>query len=254
MHNHKNRTTLARVGEVAFIGALAAAIAGLVSPVVGAARLSEAAAVCQDNERRIGSAILRYADDYGGVYPMNRTPQGSWKVACSSYAGIAASLPVGSSGVFRCPTNPAAWSNGGDEDRRWPRSYAYNGALGYGKYVATNGETTTTKTTDFRDPSGFMLVLESRNFQADIGPWMIDGYASPDGSWSNTNVVWQDENRATGRGCFHHHEKRLNVIMLDGRVKAVTLPQTILSPQMWNPWRGPGDYESKLERMLPEYK
>ncbi len=246
------RTVSTLIFDAVACGLILVVLVALVSPVIGAARLSPEAASCMDNERRIGLALRRYTEDYMGYFPTNRPAATKvWKDAIAPFLGISESDDPGKA-VFRCPANPAVERL--DETIRWPRSYAYNGALGWGKYVSTAYRTEAIRTSDIGNPAAYMLIVETRNWQADLGPWMIDGNAAPDGGWTNERVRYADENVAAGLGCFHHHDKRMNVVMVDGHTVAVTLPQTIATPQMWNPWQPPGAYEGKIDGMLPEYK
>ncbi|HEY3411832.1 MAG TPA: hypothetical protein VGM51_02120 [Armatimonadota bacterium] len=240
------------VGEVVFITAIAGFLMSIVSPIV-AGRLTGDAAVCSNNERQIGVALRLYADDYDGTFPPNRlsSPRQVWRDVVFPYLALDTAR---AQTLFTCPTNFAAFDSGGDESQRWPRSYAYNAGLMYGKYVLTAGATDTVRITDVKTPGRYMLLLETRNAAPDLGPWMIDGNATPDGSWSNPDVRYWNQLPSTGKGVFHHHDKYMNVVMVDGRASAVTLPQTIAVPQMWNAWQPADAYTGKLAGMLDEYK
>lgn len=242
------------VGEIVFIATLTGLLITIVSPIVAGRRLTGDAAACSSNERQIGVALRLYADDYDGTFPPNRlsnNPQLIWKDAVAPYLAVDTAR---AKTVFTCPTNFAAMDAGGDETKRWPRSYGYNGGPLYGKYVTTGGITDLIRITDFKAPGRYMLLLETRNAAPDLGPWMIDGHAAPDGSWSNPNVKYWNENPASAQGVFHHHDKLMNVVMVDGRAASVTLPQTVAVPQMWNPWQPSDAYTGKLAGMLDEYK
>lgn len=247
----QSTTTLA---EVVCISCMVGLLASMISPIVAGRRLTGDAAACLSNERRIGVALRAYADDFDGFFPPNRfnSTQGEWKDAVWTY--VATDVTAAKT-AFTCPGNFTAQKDGGDETLRWPRSYAYNSALEYGKMLQNPLSVNTPfRITDTKSPERYMLLLETRYNAPDLGPWMIDGIAAPDGSWSNPQVKYLDFNSATGKGQFHHHDKYMNVVMIDGHATSVTLPQTIAVPQMWSPYHGPDAYTDKLARMLDEYK
>lgn len=105
-----------------------------------------------------------------------------------------------------------------------------------------------------KNPAGFILIVETRNYQADLGPWMIDGYAAPDGGWTNVSVVYQDENSTLRRGCFNSHMGRINFVYYDGHAANMKMAQTLSVPQQWNPWQAKDAYLDKIPRMYKEYK
>lgn len=239
--------------ELLVVIAIIAILAAILFPVFAKARDRANAISCLSNMKQIGTGLIAYTADYDGVFPMNRPASGQvWKDALVPYIEKAKNNPAEATSIYTCPSNPARRLL--DEVGRWPRSYGYNGAPGFGKYTATGGRTEVVSQKDVKDPARFFLLLESRNYQADLGPWMIDGQARPDGGWSNENVKYQDENRTLRRGCFNHHSKRINFVFYDGHAAAHTLPRTIANPQMWNPWQPDDAYAFKLTAMLDEYK
>lgn len=242
---------LTRAAEMGVLAACAITLVVALRPLASAGRQSSDAVSCADNERRIGMAMMLYVDDNDGCFPPNRSSNSAiWKDSLSGY--IKAPPATKATALFRCPSNVSRSTM--DESTRWPVSYAYNASIAWGKQV-TKG-TSLIKRSDFPEPSGFMILLETRESYPDLGVWFVDGVstAADGSSWSNPNVRWHNGNPSSRLGVFQHHQKQMNVVMLDGRVAAVTLPKTIAAPQMWSPWNPPDAYAYKANSMVPEYK
>jgi prepilin-type processing-associated H-X9-DG protein len=242
---------LTRVAEACAFGVVAVILVAAVHPLTSAGRQYSDAQVCAENERRIGRALMMYVDDYDGNFPPNRGPSfnTNWKDSIARYVKVPPGGRV--QDVYTCPVNIARAAK--DDSGRWPISYGYNSAIGYALSVQHN-TTVPLNAIDIKDPSGFILLLETRYNAPDLGPWMIDGNASPDGSGGDPSLKWYNLNPRTNKGQFQHHRKRMNVVTFDGHVAAVTLPRTVAVPQMWNPWLAPNAYVSKLTGMVAEYK
>ncbi len=247
--------------ELLVVIAIIAILAAILFPVFAKARERAVTTTCLNNQKQIGVALIQYTEDYDGYYPPNRfTVAGKgamiWKDALVGYIDRATKSEKGAQTIYTCPSNNAlaknvAWT---DESGRWARSYAYNGGVLYGKYVKSGGKTDIPSNTDVKNPAGFILLVETRNYQADLGPWMLDGVASPDGSWVNQAVQWWNEDSSTKKGCFHSHGGRSNFVFYDGHAKSFKFAETLSDPQMWNPWQPPDAYKAKIPRLIPEYR
>lgn len=242
--------------ELLVVIAIIAILAAILFPVFAKARERANATACLANQKQIGQAMIGYTDDYDGKFPPNRSNAGIWKDSLVGYFGRDKSIAKGTNpaSIYFCPSNKQAWDGGGDESGRWPRSYAYNGGVLYGKYVQSGGKTDVPAITDVKDPAGFILLVETRNTQSDLGPWMLDGYAAPDGGWVNVAVKWLDENPASRKGCFGTHSGRSNFVYYDGHSAAKKMAQTLSVPQQWNPWQAQDAYLAKIPNLVPEYK
>jgi prepilin-type N-terminal cleavage/methylation domain-containing protein/prepilin-type processing-associated H-X9-DG protein len=253
--------------ELLVVIAIIAILAAILFPVFAKARIRAQASACLSNEKQIGIALMSYVEDYDGRYPLSRNKKTGriWKDCLVGYFSNETRLDnnKNASSIYFCPGNPAAWARfegnpPGDETGRWPRGYAYNGAMNYGKYLAAGANEAAEYVPfgpgDAKNPANTIIILETRNYQADLGPWMIDGYAAPDGSWTYPAVVYQDENSTLRRGCFNAHMGRINFVYFDGHAASRKLADTLRSPQQWNAWRGPAEYEQKIPRIYKEYR
>jgi prepilin-type N-terminal cleavage/methylation domain-containing protein/prepilin-type processing-associated H-X9-DG protein len=238
--------------ELLVVIAIIAILAAILFPVFAKARDRANATACLSNAKQIGQAMMAYTDDYDGKFPPNRSNVGIWKDSLVGSFSSEKQLQKGAQSIYLCPSITQAWKM--DDSGHWPRGYAYNGGVLYGKYVSSNSKTDIPAMTDVKNPSGFILILETRNTQPDLGPWMLDGYAAPDGGWVNVLVKWVDENPATRKGCFGSHSGRTNFVYYDGHAAAQKMAKTLSVPQQWNPWQAPDAYLAKIDRLVPEYK
>lgn len=239
--------------ELLVVIAIIAILAAILFPVFAKARERANATACLSNEKQIGLALITYAGDYDGKFPENRPPGGRvWKDCLVGYFNNDKSqTKKGTMSIYTCPSN-IGWKAGNlDETGRWPVSYAYNGAA----FLAQPGMNRDWRQmSDFKDPAQFIIVLESRYNAPDLGPWMIDGVARPDGGWTNTVVKYYNMNTRETRGVFQSHMGRINFIFFDGHAKSLKMAETLRNPQMWNPWQPADAYAFKIQAMVPEYQ
>jgi prepilin-type N-terminal cleavage/methylation domain-containing protein/prepilin-type processing-associated H-X9-DG protein len=235
--------------ELLVVIAIIAILAAILFPVFAKARERATATACLSNEAQIGLALIAYADDHDGRFPQEHY-QGndrSWRDDLVGYFNNATSQTrKGVSSIYTCPSNDA-WKAGVlDDTGRWPISYGYNGGIFALK--------TSVRTTDIKNPAHFLFILETRYNAGDLGPWMVDGVAKPDGGWTNTSVKYYQMNPRERRGQFQSHSGLINFIFFDGHAKATKLATTLSDPQMWNPWQPPDAYAFKIKAMQPEYQ
>lgn len=261
--------------ELLVVIAIIAILAAILFPVFAKARDRANAVSCLSNEKQIGTALMSYADDYDGYYPLNRQPNPAisgptdWKDALVGYIDRATKQSKGATSIYTCPSNSASWAidnvgdsptNGGDYTGRWPRSYGYNSAMEYGKQMRVLAGNPNAKgpfplqVSDTKSPAQYILMLETRYDAPDLGPWMIDGIASPDGDWSNTIIKWYNFTSKSKKGQFQQHSGRINFIFYDGHARSLKLADTLSNPQMWSAYNAPDAYLAKIPNMVPEYK
>ncbi len=123
--------------ELLVVVAIVAVLAGILLPVLSAAREHARKATCQSNLKQIGMAFHLYLSDYDQFYPCNGDPNlwmgRNWRVLIQDYlpGGRMQSLPPGyrepiqvkHSDVLLCPSDSRAVQT-------WERtSYAYSAAF-----------------------------------------------------------------------------------------------------------------------------
>jgi prepilin-type processing-associated H-X9-DG protein len=235
--------------------AIIAILAAILFPVFAKARERAQATTCLNNEKQIGLALTMYASDNNDTYPAERLPSTVaepnriWKDALAPL--------VKSTDVYRCPSNSFAMEKGqsqakkGDESGRYPRSYAYNGAIFFNGGAAQREGILTSK---FKSPAGTILVVESRFHWADM-----PGYGG-DRDWELSRYYPSYFDRSvSGLGAFNTHGNGMsNFIFADTHVQAMKLRQTYVPENKWE--LKPGDKQStydnyaKPANLLPEYK
>jgi prepilin-type processing-associated H-X9-DG protein len=172
---------------------------------------------------------------------MNRFPTGSvvgrggqnnhgsrytWRRALDTY--------VKSLGVWTCASNQWIWSdasvNGtkGDDsnadpkykDRQIPTSYAYNGSYFHEAMPAGDTDQRPREQSEIKDPTGLILILESRAGHPDLGDWCIRDHCA-------------DSTVPANMGSFQTHQGRCNWIFADTHAKSYKLAETVQPKQMW---------------------
>ncbi len=165
--------------ELLTVIAIVAALAAILTPVVGKARASARSTLCMANLRQIGSAMLLYAEENHGRLPAPGEPGGSpadtWIAALHPYTG--ASFPPADgptpyaalNPVFLCPdwgflepatSHPLAsysmWAEGDDTSPDWSRQRALS---------------------QIRDPSRSLLLIEHDEtaFAGSTAAWRAGG-------------------------------------------------------------------------------
>ena len=264
----KNRFKAFTLIELLVVIAIIAILAAILFPVFAKARERAKTTACISNEKQIGLACMTYADDYDGTYPINRIPivggNWTWKRAISSY--------VKSYDVWKCPSVVNYWAGTGgkkqpassifvgDEsnslpqfrnDRtQWlPASYGYNG--GFFFESANDKDVRPRKLSEVKDPSGTLMILNTRMAYPDLGPWMLTDKC-------DLNGVDLTAGGNPKYGPFVAHNGRIPIIMADGHVQALKLIQTVQPTDMWKARDNRYDTQAKLllivNGMADEYK
>jgi prepilin-type N-terminal cleavage/methylation domain-containing protein/prepilin-type processing-associated H-X9-DG protein len=207
---------------VAVIGILAA----ILLPVFASARERGRQSRCATNLRQIGAAFDLYTEDWDGTFPPlyylrndgGRLQEVTWKAQLFPYIGI--------NGLYLCPSSQW-WGDRyyAEHPEVPPPSYAANQmALSHrekdygGDAPFLLSRSTERSVGDIRNPSETVLVFETQLPNNDYLWW-------PRGSSPFAPI-------GRGHGLFRLHGTQSNFLMVDGRVKALPVIQT-LTQGMW---------------------
>jgi prepilin-type N-terminal cleavage/methylation domain-containing protein len=236
--------------ELLVVIAIIAILAAILFPVFAKARDRAQTTACMNNMKQIGTAVQMYLGDSDGKYPMNRLPRtpgapkpwdGSpynWHTELTPY--------VKSTDVGKCPTNPLSklFPKVAEESGNYPISYSYNGSM-FHENSRPGGAPTTIM--DVKDPSGTLLVVESRGQWPDLGVWGLweAGSGQPYRAYLNPKL-----------GAYQIHDKRMNGVFADTHAKSVSMKQT-LDEDMWKDSRPEyqgNNLKAIYNKMLAEYR
>ena len=221
--------------ELLVVIAIIAILAAILFPVFARARENARRASCSSNLKQIGLGIVQYAQDYDERMPSGRMSEdnkddigGAWPILLQPY--------VKSFQVFACPSNTrnSAFMN----DSQYP---APNGpqvvpvsyiapieAGGNGCAFGARGAAGP-NLSDFGNVSQTLMVLDGNTSNSDFRP-TNDFWTGPMALGSNGNPA-----------IFSGHLSTMNVLFVDGHVKAMKPLQTISttmggsgSINMWN--------------------
>jgi len=210
--------------ELLVVIAVVAVLSAILLPVFASARERAQAGRCLSNQRQIGSAMMLYVDEWDGTYP-----SGWFGMPGSSnaYDWKYALLPLlGSTEVFRCPSNPV----GGKEfDQtsgpgvRLSISYAPNRSAI--PRWGLDGERVT-RESDVPEPAGTIMLVENRSRWVDQGVWAVSQHGDeifPPEGYSQPETM----------GPFHTHRGLVNIVFMDGHAKPTKLASTLVPREMW---------------------
>ncbi|HEY3411538.1 MAG TPA: prepilin-type N-terminal cleavage/methylation domain-containing protein [Armatimonadota bacterium] len=212
--------------ELLVVIAIIAILAAILFPVFAKARERATATACMSNMKQIGVAVYSYLQDYDECYPLNRFPYPGWtggSLDASPYNWKSAIAPfLKSTEVLQCPSNPGRFFP--DASGKWPRSYAYNGAV---FHEFTWGTAVPCKLQKIKDPTNTLFIIESRGSWGDLGEWALGPPSGP---------YYYDKKPTLG--AFNVHMGRMNALFADTHARAVKLRETMgidypNQPYMW---------------------
>ncbi len=232
--------------ELLVVIAIIAIIAALLLSVINNAREAGRKTRCLANTRQIGMGLQLYLSDYNETFPMNRFPDAQHPINSdwgglqgSSYNWKRALLPyLQSVKLLECPSNAYLWSadfienfggEGGDESNwawnlKLPISYAYNGSFFHeGIPIRVLGEPyqRARYLTEIEEPSGLILLTETRVNYPDLGGWVLTQELV-----LRTGVVH-------GKGLLQSHQGGVNWVFCDGSAKWLKVGATCVPRQRW---------------------
>lgn len=258
MRNQRRGFTLI---ELLVVIAIIAILAAILFPVFAKARERAKATTCINNEKQIGIALTQYSSDYDENYPPERVAtNGGWNLGNPTWKDALDPL-IKSKDVWLCPSNQFAWAptksgnTRGDENGRFPRSYAYNGEI---FYKTASDQTKAVALAKFKNPSGTILFTETRAIYSDLPAY------SGGPVWEQTAFIAPTMPGAKrGSGAFNVHSGMINFIFADTHVQALKLVRTYLPQQMWVPdtaatnataASGNQPFTTMAAQILPEYQ
>lgn len=160
------------------------------------------------NVKQMGLGLVQYSQDYNELLPPAASDSNGWREAVYSY--------VKSTSVYRCPEDKRDGSK--DAPGHLPRSYAVNALC-----LSVKGK----KLTAFSSPATTILAADMRSFDGE--------------DWNMTDAAFLP---GTGRKLYAHFPShafydhspgRLNVLFVDGHVKAMLPMDTLTPTNLWTP-------------------
>ncbi len=110
--------------ELLVVIAIIAILASILFPVFARARENARRSTCQSNLKQIGLAFMQYSQDYDETFPLySRSGPGPWDRVISPYAGVKSEPNSRNTSIYRCPSDPYARVDSGNEGIP-TRSYA----------------------------------------------------------------------------------------------------------------------------------
>ena len=225
-HDNKAVTLIDLTVAIAIIGSLSLVL----YPAFAYSKDGANAKSCLSNLKRIGEAVVMYADDNNqALVPTIRERDGSKEVYLANYRTWRALLYkyVKGEAAYVCPAVPSEavmWRGRYDIEyseiviptNDVPSNFAINNKVCSNDSFA-QGQYTHNKS-EYRNPAGLILATEVKN-----------------GIW-NTNDSIMDRTAIATYAPFHH-QNRLGVLFLDGHAKIMYLWDTIGSaPDEWMWW------------------
>ena len=215
--------------ELLVVIAIIAILAAILFPVFAKVREKARQTTCASNERELSLAMLQYVQDneekFPAAFDQGRTPNINWGQEIFPY--------VKSLGAFACPSNVLASATNtlgydGGQAPFVPSSYAMNGAMGfvncsfsdlfnctqYGPYKPLAA---------IDAPSQKVMIMES--FVNNPNAFWPDWFECSNAACTAANATTSNYYNAG----FAGHTDFMNVVYLDGHVKAVR-PETLAGP------------------------
>jgi len=224
--------------ELLVVIAIIAILAAILFPVFAKAREKARQASCASNEKQLGLGVIQYIQDNDQKFPVvwdtSRTPNLNWGQEIFPY--------VKSLNVYACPSNTTAAAEtsagsfmgsgfgGENPSSNIPVSYAMNQDLGYVN-GGSDGQYNSAQhiygpyhpEANIKEPTLKIMLTESINQNPSTG-WP-DWWDCGGGACTAAN--------ATSAGIYNTlfagHTGFMNVVYLDGHVKAVR-PTSLMSP------------------------
>jgi prepilin-type N-terminal cleavage/methylation domain-containing protein/prepilin-type processing-associated H-X9-DG protein len=223
--------------ELLVVIAIIAILAAILFPVFAKAKEKAKQASCMSNMKQIALALIQYATDYDDRLPIGGlqgtgVPIGTawdgrpvvdyydWRSSMQPYVKNAAitlcpSFEMQNEPLWApCCTNTSrGWLEGLRRSYAGCHSWAHTGYAPYGRNFS-----------EVTRPATLIMVMESREWYADLGTWTMNWRA------------WFD----SSKGIYTSHNGMCNWAFYDGHVKAMK-PYTTFGALTWAPGQVPAD-------------
>lgn len=273
--------------ELLVVIAIIAILAAILFPVFAQAREKARQASCLSNLKQIGNAMLMYSQDYEESlfpYRLNSIPSGTplnpYASDTSGNVGASAKLPIfynqilypytKSDGIWKCPSNPAAFVNVDPEHKDTDTAFwSYGGQNSYSINQYTSPVAPSGIAPDavpipmFASPADTVALVDGRYYnclpknpkqlKGDSFTYPVTGAATYQTYWKNIgNSYGFSTNDPVAGSANTEYEKRgkarhggiIETLFVDGHVKAIPYdklvndtPSVTNTTSLWDPYK-----------------
>ncbi len=208
--------------ELLVVIAIIAILAAILFPVFARARENARRASCQSNLKQIGLGLLQYAQDYDEKYANTYIDPGSAGTQKRIWAQLAQPY-IKSTQVFQCPSDSST------RVPSWPTSPGAAGLVdpfhtSYAANLSIGGsQTSTTSMASVNQVASTIYLTDAASTALPAAPWISSTPRANQGAWilvDPTNAAAQDPNTDIWAAPIARHLETINVLYVDGHVKA----------------------------------
>ena len=217
--------------ELLVVIAIIAILAAILFPVFARARENARRSSCQSNLKQIGLGLLQYSQDYDEKTVSDNYNGDQTSSPTGSYKWMDAIQPyIKSTQLFTCPSDTAvtgASTQFVPAKQLTAASSEFYGSYGMNVYYGVGGQITSVNLAVFDDATRTVWVGETalNAFQPSYGKYRFCFDAAVNENISSTSPRrgWDNVNTNYGGAVVERHLDTVNVLYVDGHVKAVKL-------------------------------